>query len=105
MAFARYFLIRSGNTWLVTLEGVVMAACPSRTEAIESAVVMADLMGSMHHDTDVMVDGGPDGPLEVVWTYGVDRRPRARSRKSATPAAQERHVRHVQVGEAHRGAQ
>ncbi len=100
MGFARYFLLQRGDSWLVTLEGQVMARCTSRTEAMEAAVTMADLMGSMHHDADVMVETGDGAGLEVVWSYGRDpmRKPTPARRD---PAAQHR-VRLVQKGEARR---
>ena len=72
MRLARYFLLRHGELWLVTLEGQVMARAATRTEAIESAIVMADLMGAMHHDADVMIDNDDGGALEPIWSYGRD---------------------------------
>lgn len=99
MSFARYFLLEAGNEWLVTLEGRVMATCPTRTEALEAAIVMANLMGAMHYDTDVMVETERKD-LELVWTYGQDKPPKALRRKRATAVAPVRHVRQVQRGEA-----
>jgi hypothetical protein len=34
---------------------------------------MADLMGSMKHESDVMVEEGDT--LSLAWTYGVDALP------------------------------
>ena len=34
---------------------------------------MADLMGAMRHDADVIVED--DGELDIAWTYGVDPLP------------------------------
>ncbi len=34
---------------------------------------MADLMGSMRHDADVMVED--DGKLDLAWSYGTDPLP------------------------------
>ena len=100
MGLVRYFLIRAGRDWLVTLDGQVMARCPTRTQALERAVVMADLMGSMHHDADVMAELEPCQPLELIWTYGQDA-PR-RPRQKLLPPAQSPsgHLRLVQRGEA-----
>lgn len=99
MSHARYFLLQQDGLWLVTLEGRVMALCGSRTEAIEAAVTMADLMGAMHYDADVMVEAD-DGPgLEIVWSYGRSPAPTAAAR-SHEPAPQQHHVRLIQRGEA-----
>ena len=100
MGHARYFLTHSGEDWLVTLEGSVMARSRSRMEAIETAIVMADLMGSMHHDADVMAESDAGRPLELVWTYGRDRVPKAhrRAKKQAAPPRARVHL--VQRGEA-----
>ena len=100
MRLARYFLLRHGELWLVTLEGQVMARAATRTEAIESAIVMADLMGAMHHDADVMIENDDGGTLEPIWSYGRDKVPkRTRRRPEATPAAPT-HMQLVQRGEA-----
>ena len=100
MRMARYFLLRQGENWLVTLEGNTMARCASRTEAVECAIVMADLMGSMHHDADVMAEND-SGALELLWSFGRDRIPRKlRKRREPEPAAA-RHVKIVQRREAH----
>ena len=102
MGLVRYFVLQQGNDWLVTLEGRAMARCPSRTEATEAAIIMADLMGAMHHDSDVMVELGDGEPLELVWTYGQDKMPKSR-RRLADKAGAHPHVRLVQRGDA-RGA-
>ena len=70
MSEARYFVFPRGEAWIVTLDGMPVGRHPSRDDAVQSAIVMADLMGSMRHDADVMVQD--DGRLDVVWTYGVD---------------------------------
>lgn len=75
MGLARYFVVRQEEHWLVTLEGRVMARHKSQSQAIGSAVVMADLMGAMHHDADVMVEDEPGAQLRLVWTYGQDKVP------------------------------
>ena len=46
MGLARYFVLRHADHWLVTLEGRAMAHVASKSQAISSAIVMADLMGS-----------------------------------------------------------
>jgi hypothetical protein len=73
MASVRYFVFHRGNDWLVTLDGAQLARHGSRPEALRGAIVMADLMGAMHHDADVMVE--EDGELAVHWTHGVDPLP------------------------------
>jgi hypothetical protein len=73
MSLARYFVFERGPGWLITLDGAAIGRHPSRAAAINSAIVMADLMGSMKHDADVMLEA--DGRLEVAWTYGVDSLP------------------------------
>ena len=90
---ARYFLFDTGSGWAVTLEGHVMGKYGSRTEAREAAIVMADLMGAMNHDADVMISGA-DG-LELVWTFGQDRI-EGRRRRSKPTATAPRHVVKVQ---------
>lgn len=75
MGLARYFVVRHNDDWLVTLEGRAMAVHRSQPKAISSAIVMADLMGAMHHDADVMVQDSPDAPLRLVWTYGLEKVP------------------------------
>jgi len=100
MSLARYFLLRAGNDWLVTLEGQVMVSCASRTEAIEAAIVMADLMGAMHYDVDVMVEEEAGKSLELVWTYGRDKLPPAIAKRKAEAQRPRRHVHLVQRGEA-----
>ena len=98
MAHARYLVHQVDGSWLVTLEGRTLARCAARTEAIEAATVMADLMGAMHHDADVMAEMGNDAPLELVWVYGKDSTPRTRRRRSDEDAAG-RHLKLVQRGE------
>lgn len=77
MGLARYFVVRQQDEWLVTLEGRAMATHHSQPQAISSAIVMADLMGAMRHDADVMVEDQQGGPLRLVWTYGQDKVPAA----------------------------
>lgn len=97
MSFARYFLLRRNGMWLVTLEGRVMARCATRTEAIEAAATMADLMGSMHYDADVVVEADDGSGLEVVWSFGRDDVPRKTDKRGT--AAVHPHIRLVQRGE------
>jgi hypothetical protein len=99
MSHARYFLFRAGDRWHVTLEGRTMSHYATRTEAIEAAIVMADLMGAMHHDADVMVEMGPGLPLELVWTFGSGRAPKARVTPKPEVIEIQPHVRLVQRGE------
>lgn len=99
MGFARYFLMQRNGSWLVTLEGRVMAICASRTEAIETAATMADLMGSMHYDADVVVETGDGSGLEVVWAFGTNAVPKQTSKRRETVAPPQ-HVKLVQRGEA-----
>lgn len=73
MSLARYFVFERGPNWLVTLDGAPIGRHDSRSSAVKSAIVMADLMGSMKHDADVMLSA--DGRLEIAWTYGVDSVP------------------------------
>jgi hypothetical protein len=75
MGVARYFVVRHNDDWVVTLEGRPMAVHHSQPQAISSAIVMADLMGAMHHDADVMVEDQDGGPLRLIWTYGQDQAP------------------------------
>lgn len=67
---ARYFVFERKGHWLVTLDGAPVGRHPSRPAALISAIVMADLMGSMQHEADVMIE--EDGALAVAWTYGVN---------------------------------
>ncbi len=73
MSLARYFVFERDDAWLVTLNGGAIARHESRTDAVNSAIVMADLMGSMKHDADVMLEAA--GRLELAWTYGKDAVP------------------------------
>lgn len=93
MGLARYFVLRHGEDWLVTLEGRTMARHRSRAVAVERAIIMADLMGAMHHEADVMMECRAGEPPELVWTYGRDPRP-------GTGPGQRSHVRQVQWAEA-----
>jgi hypothetical protein len=70
---ARYFVFERNGKWLVTLDGAPVGRHPNRPSALNSAIVMADLMGSMKHESDVMVEDGDT--LSVAWTYGVDAVP------------------------------
>jgi hypothetical protein len=76
MALARYFVFERAPEWLVTLDGAPIGRHRDRSAALSSAIVMADLMGSMRHDADVMVDDGKT--LEIAWTYGIDALPQLR---------------------------
>ena len=98
MSLARYFLVRRNGLWLVTLEGRVMALCASRTEAIETAATMADLMGSMHYDADVVIESDDGSGLEVVWTFGSDEAPQMSGRRHEAGATHS-HLKLVQRGE------
>ena len=69
-SLARYFVFQRAGDWMVALDGMPLARHASRPAAVSSAIVMADLMGSMRHDADVMVED--QGRLEVAWTYGID---------------------------------
>ena len=71
---ARYFVFERNGKWLVTLDGSPVGRHASRQSALNSAIVMADLMGSMKHDADVMLEN--DGELAVAWTHGIDPVPR-----------------------------
>lgn len=78
MSLARYFVFENEHDWLVTLDGTRLGRHSDRSAAVGSAIVMADLMGSMRHDADVMVEA--DGRLEIAWTYGVDSVPQAQGK-------------------------
>jgi hypothetical protein len=73
MSLARYFVFSRGDQWVVTLDGALLGRHPSREGALNSAIVMADLMGSMRHDADVMVED--EGRLDLVWIFGADTLP------------------------------
>jgi len=77
MSLARYFVFERGPDWLVTLDGAPLGRHTDRAEALSSAIVMADLMGAMKHDADVVLEA--DGQLAIAWTYGVDPMPSAQS--------------------------
>jgi hypothetical protein len=83
MAYVRYFVMPQAAHWLVTLEGRTMAHVAAKTEAVNSAIVMADLMGSMGHDADVMLDDGEK--LAVIWTYGESTIRGVHPRKVSAP--------------------
>lgn len=83
MGLARYFILRHADHWLVTLEGRAMARVAGKSQAISSAIVMANLMGTMSHDADVMLEDGKN--LRLIWTYGVDKVPKSRGRQIARP--------------------
>jgi hypothetical protein len=85
MGLARYFVFNRKDTWVVALEGIEMARHGTRPEALSSAIVMADLMGAMKHDADVMVE--ERGQLSVAWTYGVDAMPDILADRNAPAAA------------------
>lgn len=72
-SLARYFVFERDGQWIVTLDGLPIGRHDSRPSALCSAIVMADLMGSMRHDADVMVEDA-DG-LALAWTYGADPLP------------------------------
>ena len=52
MSLVRYFVFNTGREWLITLDGDLLSRHPSRSAAVKSAAVMADLMGAMHHEAD-----------------------------------------------------
>ncbi len=81
MSLARYFVFECGRDWLVTLDGAPLGRHVDHAAALCSAIVMADLMGSMQHDADVMVE--KEGRLEIAWTYGVDAPPEGKAREQA----------------------
>jgi len=97
---ARYFVLSRGDEWLVTFEGAVMGRFPSRTEAAEAAIVMANLMGAMRYDADVMVEAKPGDRLEVIWAYGQGRVPTPKSPRKGAAEMPRRHIHLVQRGEA-----
>lgn len=84
MGHARYFVMPHASHWLVTLEGRTMAHVATKKEAINSAIVMADLMGSMGHDADVMLDDSGE-KLALIWTYGESRFRGSHPRKVTAP--------------------
>ena len=73
-SLARYFVFEAGGRWYVTLDGAPLGRHADRPAALNSAIVMADLMGSMKHDADVMLEDA--GQLRLAWTYGADDIPR-----------------------------
>ena len=73
MSLARYFVFQSGDQWLVAIDGMTVGSHDTRQEALRSAIVMADLMGSMNHEADVLLEA--DGQLDFAWTHGVDALP------------------------------
>jgi hypothetical protein len=70
---ARYFVFERNGKWLVTLDGAPVGRHTNRSSALNSAIVMADLMGAMKHEADVMVE--EEGTLAVAWTYGINSMP------------------------------
>ena len=73
MSEARYFVFSRGDEWIVALDGAPIGRHLTQPEALNSAIVMADLMGSMRHSADVMLEA--DGKLDLAWSYGVDPLP------------------------------
>jgi len=73
VALARYFVFQNCGRWVVVLDGMTVCTHAAREDALHSAIVMADLMGSMQHDADVLLEA--DGKLDFAWTYGTDRLP------------------------------
>jgi hypothetical protein len=73
VSLARYFVFERAGHWFVTLDGAPLGRHASRPAALNSAIVMADLMGTMQHEADVMVEA--DGGLNLAWTYGADALP------------------------------
>lgn len=76
MSLARYFVFERAGGWIVMLDGTMVGRHPDRPAALKSAIVMANLMGSMHHDADVMIEA--DGRLDLAWSHGADLLPGAR---------------------------
>lgn len=74
MSLARYFVFPRSSQWMVAFDGAPIALQPDRDMAVNSAIVMADLMGSMHHEADVLVEDEA-GKLTVAWTFGRDPLP------------------------------
>ena len=73
MSLARYFVFPRDCDWIVALDGMPVGRHSNRPDALSSAIVMADLMGAMRHDADVMLEA--EGQLEIAWTYGADPLP------------------------------
>ena len=73
MSLARYFVFESGPSWVVMLDADIVGRHETRDGAVRSAIVMADLMGSMQHEADVLVEAGEQ--LQLAWTYGTDPLP------------------------------
>jgi hypothetical protein len=74
VGLVRYFVFKAGLDWLVVQDGTPLARHETREAALRSAIVMADLMGAMKYDADVMVEA--DGRLGLAWSYGADPTPR-----------------------------
>lgn len=83
MSHARYFVTPHAGHWRISVESRTMGQLATRDEAITSAIVMADLMGSMGHDADVMLDEGEK--LALIWTYGKDTVRGSRPRRVSRP--------------------
>lgn len=77
MSLARYFVFRREAGWVVALDGRQVGCHDTRDAALRSATIMADLMGTMRHDADVMVED--ESGLGLAWTYGVDPLPLQRA--------------------------
>lgn len=73
MSSARYFVFNRRRDWIVALDGMPVGRHGTRAAALSSAIVMADLMGTMKYEADVMVED--EGRLELAWTYGSDPLP------------------------------
>lgn len=97
MAYVRYFVVPHGHHWRVALDGRTMAHVAKQSEALTSAIVMADLMGSMGHEADVMLDDGKS--LNLAWTYGVDTA-RASQPRKVSPPRRARGSSHVRLASA-----
>ena len=94
MAHVRYFVTPHADHWRVSLESRTMSQVATKDAAINSAIVMANLMGNMGHDADVMLDDGEK--LAVIWTYGENTFRGSHPRKVAAPRSRARsHVKHA----------
>lgn len=94
MAYVRYFVVPQGHHWRVMLDGRTMAHVAKQSEALTSAIVMADLMGSMGHEADVMLDDGET--LTLAWTYGVDTA-KVSERRNVSPPSRRQDRSHVRL--------
>ncbi len=82
MPDARYFVFKQHREWLVVLDGRVMARQTGKQRALQSAIGMANLMGAMQYDADVMLDDGK-GPLQQIWSRPAGGPGRATVRRVA----------------------